>query len=89
MLQRNRCPLQGGKGGTQKQNNQCNEGTGDVVGMEGEDGTRAPCRGAGNPTLELSCECEEGWRGDYGEGAQLPSAAPPPPLCPVFISACL
>ena len=45
--------------------------------------------GAGTPTLELSCECEEGWRGDYGEGAQLPSAAPPPPLCPVFISACL
>ena len=27
--------------------------------------------GAGTPTLELSCECEEGWRGDYWEGAQL------------------
>ena len=28
-------------------------------------------RGTGTPTLELSCQCEEGWRGDYWEGAQL------------------
>lgn len=32
--------------------------------------------GAGTPTLELSCECEEGWRGDSWEGAQLPLRGP-------------
>lgn len=87
MLQRNECPLQGGKGGTQKQNHRCMK---EQVMCWGWRGGVSMCsmRGAGTPTVELSCECEEGWRGDLGR-SPAPPPAPPPPLCPVFISACL
>ena len=40
-------------------------------GWRGEEGACAPWGRAGTPTLDLSSDCEEGWRGDYWEGAQL------------------
>ena len=57
-------------------------------GWRGEEGACAPWERAATPTLELSCECEEGWRGDYWEGAQLPLRGLSSPVCLVFISAC-
>lgn len=58
-------------------------------GWRGEEGACAPWGVGRNPTLELRCECEEGWRGDYWEGALLPLHGPPLPPCPAFSSACL
>lgn len=47
-------------------------------GWRGEEGACAPWE-SGTPIPELRCEREEGWRGDYWEGALLPLHGP---ACP-------